>query len=35
MMCCVELNMGLAQNKLRANFGFLFSFTGRTLFILL
>lgn len=35
VMSCVELNMGWLQARIRKNFGFLFSFTGRTLFILL
>jgi len=35
MMSCVELNVGWLQTRIRANFGFLFSFVGRTLFILL
>lgn len=35
VMCCVELNMGLMQAKIRTNCGFLFSFVGRTLFLLL
>ena len=35
LMCCVELNMGMLQAKIRRNFGFLFTFAGRTIFLLL
>ena len=35
LMCCVELNFGFFQEKIRRNFGCLFSFTGRTIFLLL
>jgi hypothetical protein len=34
-MSCVELNMGMFQERIRRNFGFLFSFVGRTAFIML
>lgn len=35
VMSCVELNMGMFQERIRRNFGFLFSFVGRTAFIML
>lgn len=35
MMFCVELNIANIQPKLRENCGFLFTFLGRALFVLL
>jgi len=35
LMCCVELNFTFMQTRIRRNFGFLFSFIGRTVFLLL
>ena len=34
MMTCLECNLGNLAPKFKANFGFMFSFIGRTVFIL-
>ena len=34
LMTCLECNLGNLAPKFKANFGFMFSFAGRTIFIL-
>lgn len=35
LMVCLEINIGICQDKMRRNFGCLFTFAGRAIFIFL